>query len=165
MIFFNSQLKVFLFLARIQVNENTFIVKYKIIFFSAFHCTLELNWDTIWYIFHEHGVWCTAYQRNQIHYFSDKVYAGKGNMLILEQEETFTFKCYFKLQMYPFDRQICAIEFILHDLTTDFGILIKVSSCILMLLFQISVICIKSFLFFCVLHRTQNLNIKETLLW
>ncbi|XP_068202881.1 uncharacterized protein [Palaemon carinicauda] len=57
--------------------------------------------------------------------FEDTLYGGIGNTLTMEQENSFRLKCYFHLQMYPFDRQICSIEFILHELTTDLGVLVK----------------------------------------
>ncbi|XP_066983584.1 uncharacterized protein [Macrobrachium rosenbergii] len=55
----------------------------------------------------------------------DIVYSGKGNPLVFEQELTIDFKCHFRLQMYPFDRQVCFLEFIL-ELTSDLGVLTQV---------------------------------------
>ncbi|XP_068203413.1 uncharacterized protein [Palaemon carinicauda] len=55
----------------------------------------------------------------------DRLYSGQGNTLILEQELTLNFKCYFHLQMYPFDRQVCFMEFILYELTKNLGVLMK----------------------------------------
>ncbi|KAK7073749.1 hypothetical protein SK128_028594, partial [Halocaridina rubra] len=52
----------------------------------------------------------------------DKVYDGINNMMVFEEEETLTFMCQFTLRMYPFDRQMCFVEFIMHDLASDFGI-------------------------------------------
>lgn len=43
--------------------------------------------------------------------------------------------CYFNLEMYPFDQQICSLNFKIPDLTDEFGVFYKVSplclSCIL----------------------------------
>lgn len=58
----------------------------------------------------------------------DKLYCGVNNSLVLETEETLTFMCYFNLEMYPFDQQICSLTFKMQDLTDEFGVFYKVKS-------------------------------------
>nr|XP_027227686.1 ligand-gated ion channel 50-like [Penaeus vannamei] len=55
----------------------------------------------------------------------DKLYCGVNNSLVLETEETLTFMCYFNLEMYPFDQQICSLTFKMQDLTDEFGVFYK----------------------------------------
>ncbi|XP_050704351.1 uncharacterized protein LOC126989800 [Eriocheir sinensis] len=55
----------------------------------------------------------------------DVDYSGEDNPLVYVDEATLTFKCYFELMMYPFDRQRCSIRFKIQDLTEEFGVLVQ----------------------------------------
>nr|XP_045619273.1 uncharacterized protein LOC123771045 [Procambarus clarkii] len=55
----------------------------------------------------------------------DTVYSGGENTMTLQKEDTLTFKCYFDLQLYPFDRQSCSIVYNIQDITTEFGVLVQ----------------------------------------
>lgn len=54
-------------------------------------------------------------------------YSGKDNPLVFQDEATLTFKCYFELKMYPFDRQKCFVVFKLKDMTEELGVLVQAS--------------------------------------
>ncbi|XP_069192758.1 uncharacterized protein [Procambarus clarkii] len=56
----------------------------------------------------------------------DIVYSGSENMMVLQSENTLTFRCHFKLQMYPFDQQLCYIVFRMQDVPVEQGILVQV---------------------------------------
>nr|XP_053627980.1 uncharacterized protein LOC128685465 [Cherax quadricarinatus] len=55
----------------------------------------------------------------------ETVYSGTENMMVFKSENTLTFKCHFKLHMYPFDRQRCYIEYRIQDVSKDFVIFEK----------------------------------------
>ncbi|XP_042861692.1 glutamate-gated chloride channel-like [Penaeus japonicus] len=50
---------------------------------------------------------------------------GSDNLLVQEEEVTLTIRCQFDLQMYPFDRQRCALIIKIQDLFDDFFTFIK----------------------------------------
>ena len=54
-------------------------------------------------------------------------YSGRDNPLVFQDEATLTFKCYFELRMYPFDRQTCFLVFKMKDMTEELGVLVQVS--------------------------------------
>ncbi|XP_069971531.1 gamma-aminobutyric acid receptor subunit theta-like [Penaeus vannamei] len=56
----------------------------------------------------------------------DYKYDGTLNFLVLEQEMSVTFACNFDLMMYPFDQQVCYLNFEIQNLNIRFGILEKV---------------------------------------
>nr|XP_027227685.1 glutamate-gated chloride channel-like [Penaeus vannamei] len=55
----------------------------------------------------------------------DYKYDGTLNFLVLEQEMSVTFACNFDLMMYPFDQQVCYLNFEIQNLNIRFGILEK----------------------------------------
>nr|XP_053626951.1 uncharacterized protein LOC128684702 [Cherax quadricarinatus] len=55
----------------------------------------------------------------------DTVYSGGENVLIHHEESSLTFKCHFRLQLYPFDKQHCSIIYRLQDVSKDLGVLVK----------------------------------------
>lgn len=57
---------------------------------------------------------------------SDYKYDGALNFLVLEQEMSVVFACNFDLMMYPFDQQVCYLNFEIQDLNIKFGVLEKV---------------------------------------
>lgn len=57
---------------------------------------------------------------------TDYKYDGTLNFLVLEQEMSVTFACNFDLMMYPFDQQVCYLNFEIQNLNIRFGILEKV---------------------------------------
>ena len=58
---------------------------------------------------------------------TDISYSGLDNPVVFQDEATLTFKCYFELMMYPFDRQKCFIVFKMKDITEELATLVKAS--------------------------------------
>ena len=76
-----------------------------------------------WFISFEQGL----YIYKTILTFSDSIYSGSDNPLILQTDYTITFACNFQLQIYPFDTQVCYLNFHLQRLTEDLGVLSQVN--------------------------------------
>ncbi|XP_042879256.1 glutamate-gated chloride channel-like [Penaeus japonicus] len=80
-------------------------------------------------VIHSRAVFVSKVTRNmpddESKILEDYTYDGTFNFLILEQEMSVNFACNFDLMMYPFDQQVCYLNFEIQDLNIKFGVLEK----------------------------------------